>query len=335
MRPDNFPKVSVLMSVYKEPHEWIEEAISSILNQTMCDFEFLIINDNPTDTSLKIFLENQEKKDVRIKVLTNDCNIGLTKSLNIGLKYCTGEYVARMDADDISEPTRFEEQVKFLDSNPKVGIVGSWMSLVGSKKGKVKLPVSNDDIKAYQIFASPFDHPATIMRKSVLDDNGIIYDENLKHAQDQLLWYELSKVCEFANIPKYLFNHRYNDQQISKLHLESQRDTTRKVRRKMVKEVLSKYFFPNVWSEGLTFDLIDKMNRQLKTKIIDKGELKIWNSTVKVLSLTLQNYNCRTLIKFLKSGIYLQTGWTIKDFIRVIYKHINKRYYDSIPMSFD
>ena len=94
-------KLSVVMSIYKEPVEWMRQSIDSILNQTFTDFEFVIVNDNPIRSENRDILDEYSKKDFRIIVLSNDENIGLTKSLNKGLRISKGKYIARMDADDI------------------------------------------------------------------------------------------------------------------------------------------------------------------------------------------------------------------------------------------
>jgi len=115
------PKVTVLMPVYNG-EKYLNEAIDSILGQTFKDFKFLIINDGSTDGTADIL---KSYKDSRIKVTNNEKNIGLTKSLNKGLKMAKSEYIARMDADDISLPTRLQKQVEFMDSHPKVGVCGT------------------------------------------------------------------------------------------------------------------------------------------------------------------------------------------------------------------
>ena len=119
------PKITVLMSIYKEPIDWMILSIDSIIEQTYKDFEFIIINDNPERLDNTKLLEKYLKKDSRIKIVNNSENIGLTKSLNKGLAVSTGEYIARMDADDISLPTRFEKQIAFLESNPNVIVLGT------------------------------------------------------------------------------------------------------------------------------------------------------------------------------------------------------------------
>ena len=115
------PKVTLLMSVFNG-QSYLKEAIESILNQTFEDFEFLIINDASKDNSLRII---QSFDDSRIKLVHNSDNIGLTKSLNKGIDLAKGEFIARMDCDDISLPERLSMQVSFMDKNPDIGILSS------------------------------------------------------------------------------------------------------------------------------------------------------------------------------------------------------------------
>ena len=118
----NYPTVTVLLSVYNG-ERYLRESIESILNQTFTDFEFLIINDGSTDDSRRII---SSYDDPRIQLIDNEQNIGLSQSLNKGLKLARGTYIARQDADDISEPERLAKQVSYMDRNPHIALLGSW-----------------------------------------------------------------------------------------------------------------------------------------------------------------------------------------------------------------
>ena len=120
------PKVTVLMSVYNG-EKYLQEAIDSILEQTFKDFEFLIINDGSTDKTGEIL---ESYHDLRIKIINNEKNIGLTKSLNKGLKLARGEYIARQDADDISMPERLEKEVEFLETHQDYAVVGAFAKII-------------------------------------------------------------------------------------------------------------------------------------------------------------------------------------------------------------
>lgn len=117
-------KISVLMSTYSEPLAWIRVAVDSILQQTYSNIEFIIVQDKPEREELTNLLEEYRRKDSRILLLKNPKNLGLVESLNAGLKLCTGEYIARMDADDISHPDRLEKQMDYMKKN-RLDIVGS------------------------------------------------------------------------------------------------------------------------------------------------------------------------------------------------------------------
>ena len=116
-------KVSVLMSVYNCVEAEMREAIESVLNQTFSDFEFVIVNDGSTDNTPQILAE-YANRDSRIKIVEGN-HTGFSNALNLGMKNCTGEYIARMDGDDISHPDRLKKQTEFLDNNPDVSILGA------------------------------------------------------------------------------------------------------------------------------------------------------------------------------------------------------------------
>lgn len=208
------PKVSVIMSVYNEPIEWIDQSIDSILNQTFVDFEFIIVNDNPRRDDNRIYLNQKSKKDSRIKIIENEENLGLAASLNIGIAHAKGNYIARMDADDLSLPSRFAKQVKLLDKNINIGVCGTFARFIyaNNKKGrKLNLNVSDRDLKNAIWFLCPFVHPSVMMRRDVLKNN--LYDEQCRIGQDWELWLRLQYVSGFANIPEILLLYRLHDNQ--------------------------------------------------------------------------------------------------------------------------
>lgn len=216
---EKIPQVSVLMSVYSEPLEWVKQAIDSILTQTFTDFEFIIINDKPDRAELSEFLKHEAEKDTRIKVHTNPENIGLTKSLNVGLKLCQGKYIARMDADDISHNERIEKQVSFMERNPLVGVCGTDRNFIDekgmrSKKRNTRHLYSNE-LKSIFLLRSPFVHPSVMFRHRIIDE-GYKYDETFVCAQDYNLWGRLLLDNEiFRNIEDRLLDYRISVSQLS------------------------------------------------------------------------------------------------------------------------
>lgn len=215
------------MPVYNgEKH--LREAIESILGQTFSDFEFLIINDASTDSSRDIILSY---KDSRIKLIDNEENLGLSASINKGIKLAQGQYIARMDADDISLPKRFQKQVEFMDRNPDIGVCGSWAITFGRKFKTVwRHPIHHAEIKAGLIFNSYVVHPSIILRKNIFDSSKIMFDESLSSAVDYNLWVKIIDEVNFHNIPEALLYYRIHKNQMTKTTRKEQVSNASKAR---------------------------------------------------------------------------------------------------------
>jgi len=210
------PKVSVLMSVYNG-EAYLERSITSILSQTYRDFEFLIFNDASTD-STEAILKNVH--DPRIKVITNTVNLGLTRSLNKGIGIARGKYIARMDADDLSLPFRFEIQVGFLDSHPEYAILGSSYLLIdqeGRTLSLVKVPVDDSQIRENLLKQNCFGHGSVMMRREAVQRVGG-YDERFKCSQDYELWLRIVEAFKASNIEEALYCWRLSNDSISKMN---------------------------------------------------------------------------------------------------------------------
>ncbi|ODS41485.1 MAG: hypothetical protein A7315_06020 [Candidatus Altiarchaeales archaeon WOR_SM1_79] len=217
------PKVTVLMSVYNG-EKYLREAVDSILNQTFKDFEFLIINDGSTDRTAEIL---KSYHDLRINIITNEKNIGLTKSLNKGLKVARGEYIARMDADDISIPKRLEAEYAFLKSHPRVGVVSSDVHFIDKKSRKIgtwKSCHTPEDLYYTLNFINCVAHSTIMFRKDVIREIGN-YDETIIRAQDYDLWCRLSKVTKIYKIQEVLVLFRKTKDNISHTFKNEQEKT--------------------------------------------------------------------------------------------------------------
>lgn len=198
------PKVSVLMPVYKTNEKYLREAISSILNQTFTDFEFLILDDCPEDTREEIV---KSYKDKRIKYFKNEQNLGITPSRNKLIDMAKGEYLAVFDHDDISLPTRFEKQVAYLDEYQDVGVVSC--KIKNMIRGTTsKNPTDDADIRLALMRTCALTHPASMIRKSVLIENNIRYEEEFSPSEDYALWCRLIPFTKFHNINEVLFHYR-------------------------------------------------------------------------------------------------------------------------------
>lgn len=208
-------RVSVLMPVYNG-EKYISDAIESVLKQTYTDFEFIIVNDCSTDNTENII---KEYSDDRIKLITNEKNSGVAKSLNNAVKYCNGEYIARMDADDISLPERFEKQVRFLDDDQNIGVVAcNTMTFCGDKiiNEKGWSNTEPDKIKVDLLFACAIAHPSVMIRKSALENVGV-YDEEYNGIEDYELWCRISEKYGIACLPDVLFKYRIHEAQVSRI----------------------------------------------------------------------------------------------------------------------
>lgn len=198
------PRVSVVMAVYNE-EKYVKDAVESILSQTFTDFEFVIIEDGSNDGTLGI-LQGYEDKQIR---LFHQENAGLEESLNKGIRLARGEYIARMDADDLCLPERLQKQVDSLDAHPNVGMIGSACRIVDESSGVVRslrLPTSNQEIRRYFLRENPFVHSSVMIRRAALDKVGL-YDPRFLWG-DYALWVRVASQFEVANLAEELIIRR-------------------------------------------------------------------------------------------------------------------------------
>lgn len=210
-------KISVLMPIYKTPENYLREAVESILNQTYKDFEFLILDDCPSDDRESIIKSYSDK---RVKYFKNSRNLGISASRNKLIDIAAGEYLAVMDHDDVSLPERFAKEVDFMDKHSETGVVGTWYRVMSKNKDKKKFIV-NSQIEKDLMYNCAIVHPSAMIRKSVLDGNNIRYEEQFSPAEDYALWCRLIGRTKFANIPEVLFCYRDHENNTS--HLQAER----------------------------------------------------------------------------------------------------------------
>lgn len=297
------PAISVLMSVYKEPLEWLKCSLGSILNQSFSDFEFIIVVDNPDNQEAINYIRQKAEKDNRIVLLINEENIGLTKSLNKGLKIAKGKYIARMDADDFSYPERFEKQYAFMESHPNVILCGASIQYVGGKGGRIQIyPSSNDEVKAEMLFNSGYSHPTIMIERKVLVDNGILYDENYRQTQDFRLYEMLYDLGDFANLPEVLLEYRISDKQISTRLHKRQGNLMQMIRRRMI----------NKWLKRIGYHELD-FSQDINRLDIRKDVLKIlrrrdvyFNTFMKTMYYTNTKNKMGLFIKSIMNGDFFQ-----------------------------
>jgi glycosyltransferase involved in cell wall biosynthesis len=207
-------KISVLLSLFeKENVIYFETAMKSIWDeQTRRPDEIVIVEDGPLTNELLFAVKRWKEKlgDTLILVILKK-NVGLAKALNEGIKYCTGDYIARMDTDDISLPQRFELQERFLDTHPDIYVLGSAvieMDQNGSYMNERLMPLSLEEIKKVMPRTCPFVHPSVIFRKEIFNDE-LLYSEKCKRYQDIELWYRIILAgYKVANMQEVLLKYR-------------------------------------------------------------------------------------------------------------------------------
>ena len=195
------PRVSVVMPVYNG-EKFVSRAIGSILNQTFRDFEFVIIDDGSTDGTAEILDKFASNHD-RITLITSDSNLGIVKSLNIGLDAARGEYIARIDADAESLPERLAMQVEFMDQNPDVGILGTGYRVEyddGRPAVVIRHPAEDALIRWRALFSCPFCHPSVMLRSYIFKNNDLRYDIEFQDSEDFDLWVRALEVTKGANL---------------------------------------------------------------------------------------------------------------------------------------
>jgi glycosyltransferase involved in cell wall biosynthesis len=316
MSNTNIPMISVVMSVYNEKAEWMHESINSILNQTFSDFEFIIINDNPSRIENSQLLDEYKKKDSRIVILTNEQNIGLTKSLNRGIKIAKGKYIARMDADDVSLLMRFEKQIEIMENNPNIIVCGSKIKVFGERKNKYRIPIpeKSDDIKDLLIRRNGIAHSTVLIRKDVLIRNNILYNENYRVAQDYKLWTDLYNFGDYYNIQDFLLLYRASKSHVSYLISKQQDSLFYSARTEYVNKILRFYNYNSS---------IDWDNITVST-IKDIKKYSVPNRIIEVLYLSLKKYHFKEWFYFIFSFDFLKFSFRSNASIMIRFSKLRK-----------
>ena len=209
-------KVAIIMSLYKnDTLLYVQQAVESIVNQSYSLFDFYIQYDGNIPIDVDGYLSSL--KDERIRIFKRDKNKGLAYSLNELLSRLLPmgyEYIARMDADDISLPNRFERQILYMDEHPECEAVGTWAIEIkadGSEFYRKQMPVTHKQCYDFLMKRDCMIHPTVMFRRSYIDKAGL-YSLDTYFGEDTMMWAQgFSNGCKFANIPEYLFKFRLND----------------------------------------------------------------------------------------------------------------------------
>ena len=207
------PRVSVILPAYNA-EAYLKEAIDSILNQTFPDFQLIVINDCSADGTEEII---RQYADPRLVPVKNEKNLGIAATLNRGLSLAQGDYIARMDADDISLPHRLERQVAYLDTHPDIAVLGTNVETF-DENGPLCTGWSSTDpaqMKADLFFSCGLAHPSVMMRKSVIQALGG-YDPEFEGLEDYELWFRVARSHGVTTLPEVLFRYRVHSGQVTK-----------------------------------------------------------------------------------------------------------------------
>lgn len=212
------PKVTVLMPVYNVC-KFVQESIQSVLQQSFTGFEFIVIDDGSSDDTVA---KVQSFQDERIRLVKNDNNIGVARTLNRGLDLARGEYVARMDADDICHRRRLEKQFNFMERNKDIGASGTWVKFFGDQLPVVeRTPFGADVVNAFLLFDNALYHPSVIIRKGLLDQFNLRYDPAYSRSEDYELWLRATDHFPLDNLPEPLLQFRCHSGSVTRTAAET------------------------------------------------------------------------------------------------------------------
>lgn len=272
--------VSVLMCVCNEPLEWVDISLKSIIGQTYKNLEIVIVVDSPDREEIIVFLKDYTKIDKRILLVFNPKNIGLTKSLNKGLSYCTGKFVARMDSDDISVKNRIERQLSYLLENDDICLCGGNIIEFNESRKFVNInyPFEQDEIMNKLILEPSFAHPVIMFNRKRIEKilgKKDIYDEDFLVAQDYKLYVDILGLVNFGNIPEILLYYRRSNNQITIKRRNEQIQNAKKCRTIALSKLIG-------------------------------GENTFYYRNIKIVTwLSKSNYNLVTILKFVISFDWL------------------------------
>lgn len=259
------PTVSIILSSFNQAST-LNKSLLSIFQQPFQDYEVIIINDGSIDNT-KTLLDNWQPKFTHNKftVISNKTNIGLTKSLNIGIKKASGKYIARLDADDWWEKDKLNQQVSWLNKNPDYGVLGTfYVNHYKSHIKKITLPNTDEQIRKEIYKQNPFGHSCVLINAQLLKKAGG-YDNNIKYGQDRDLWFRLLPLTKFANLDQYLVNRTINSK-ISRTSKNKQLIQTLKTNHKYIKKYHAPYFNYLYLFEPLLLLLIPNWLKKLLRK---------------------------------------------------------------------
>lgn len=299
--PNNKPKVSVVMSISNEPLQWIRLAVESTLNQTYSDFEYIIVCDNPSFEEGIAYIAGTAASDPRIRLVVNDSNIGPTRSFNRAIGTATGEYIARMDADDIAFPERLEKQVAYLDANPEISVCSTDVHII-DRNGKItrRNKYRNKRSQAMNVIFNGMAHPSVMFRRSLLEVRNPIYNEDYIYSQDYELWtYLILKGHLFHTIEVPLLYYRKSALQISQAKKDIQNSLFKKAHREfIINWLLSREIITQEDSTDLKI-MLKKASQALLSTRKEDADWEYLRNIVYVLYFSIGTYSWAWRFRYL------------------------------------
>ncbi len=279
----NTPLVSVLICAYNV-EKYIEECINAVINQTYKNLEIIVVNDGSSDSTLPK-LHSLSEKDSRIKIINNSKNLGFISSLNIGIEYVSGDYVARTDADDITKPDWIEKILGCLEKEKHIIAMGSYIQVLSEQgngsnlsnyyeDGQIwKNPTEHKDIFEQMLFRNPIHNNSMVVRSSVFNQYGLRFDSSYKHTEDYKFWLDVSRLGYLANYPEPLVYYRFHSNQTSSLHNEYQNLMAKKIRRIAINYYLSDLGVEGNVGEVISFEDVVQIQSQLSRLKLLKNDI--------------------------------------------------------------
>lgn len=239
--------VSVVIPMYNR-EKYVVEAIDSVLNQTFQDFEIIVLDDFSSDASCSVV---QAIGDPRITLFRAKEKSGISRLRNIGNDMAEGKYISVFDSDDIMPPYRLKEQYEYMQANPDVGVVGGWCELFGDFEGFMKGPLDSDTINCGHLYRTLLFHGTAMIRKSVLTQHGIQYNEDHFVGEDWALWVDMINKVKMVNLDRVFLRYRRHGQGISST---SQSETGIRLKRRATLDRIHETALGNL---GMTLDAPD------------------------------------------------------------------------------
>lgn len=279
------PKVSVVMPVYNGA-EHLRESIESIRQQTFTDWEFIIINEFGSNDGTAEIVDTYSRNDNRIRLVQNEQRLGLAESLNRGIRLAKGQYIARMDSDDLSHPDRFEKQVSHMDANPDVAVCGTHQLHFGKRGEWIhEPPATAEQVRSNLLFSCDLCHSTLMLRRHIFIENDFYYDSAFAY-EDFELWTRVIDKANIVNIPEVLGKYRHGESNITLAKLE--------ILERESAEIVARSLLRNLQVSITPEDLIlINSRRNIYLEELDPGKQEVMLQRLKNILLTTWEANKR------------------------------------------